>query len=287
MKSHVKSTAIHARGIGRAGFITCLAVGAAAALTSCRSHPTVAPIADVNSPESASLFIQYSYESAASAPCALRLEERASGAATLVAFPATESDVAVAVAPGAYVPVRLECASGKSEVLSGLPEMRVYPGAAAYAGFWIIQAPRVGLIGLRVGPRRRSLASLKGAIAKWPVREAARLVSAYTGKRITGEMLDGPLRDSHEVSGLGVSSGISSAAIVGLTKALGACVRAETSRNPMPVGEARIEAQFKAGRMVDYQSGGANAHSDAFSECVSLTFRSTKAPALGRVRFRF
>lgn len=279
MRSHVKSTAIWSRGILNA----LLATSAVAALISCRSHPTVAPIADVNSPDAATLFIQYSYESAASAPCALRLEERSSGTATLVALPAAEVDVAVALAPGAYSPVRLECANGKSEALSQMPEMRAYPGAAAYAGFWIIRAPRVGSIGLRVGSRRRSLASLKGAVAKWPVREAARLVSTFTGKRITGEMLDGPLRDSHEVSVLGASSTV----IAGFTNALSVCVRAETARNPVPVGEARIEARFKTGRMVDYQFAGANAHSDSFAECASLAFRSTKAPALGRVLFRF
>lgn len=222
-----------------------------------------------------------------SSECRLRVENQTTKKDTFVDLKPGEPGVYEALVPGHYMVRRLGCGLGKVWNLEELfpSGFDVQPGRVSYLGEVRFDFKKGQLTTVRNSSRTESAEILPNLLKRAPAGAQDRLVSGFTDKAITQDMMTGAPREGFDVFALGVRD--PDRILAPVLESLKTCGNQAAVRDPLRFGQLEYVAVYRQGQFVEIRDRiDKNAFSDTFRSCIEQALRDFQPNVPGEVRVR-
>ncbi len=179
--------------------------------------------------------------------------------------------------PGRYKAEKLNCRLTKNWQLKNVfaQGFNVDNGRINYAGILILNFSNEDLESIRLGDRKDNLETLKNILSDLSSEEQSRLVSAYTSKTITSEMLE-----REKAGGIVLKAkGLKIEKLLPLNEELKKCNQQALKFDPVLIGELSIKAHYQNGQLKNIQNLSSHALPGSFESCVQDNLKKFNAHA--------
>lgn len=252
---------------------------------------SVAPVPSAREGSSSGVLIGVRFndpdKSLKSSDCRLRVENQSTRKDAFVPLKPDEAGTYVSLEPGRYIARRLGCGLGKVWNLEDLytEGFKVEPGRVSYLGKVLLNFKKGELETVRNASRIESAEALSVLLPRAPGGSEHNLISGFTGKAITREMIEGPKREGFDVFALGVND--PDRVLSPILESLKSCGTDETKRDPLRFGQLEYVSVYRQGRFVEFRDrADKNAFSDSFRSCIERALSEFRPDVPGEVRVR-
>jgi hypothetical protein len=272
--------------VGRvATLIACTSslVGFGSALVGCASAQRARPVKAVADKSPTAILMNYEFAGdptlVRTGGCSLKLSNVTENKQYTLNLKKDEKTVFAELPPGRYFGHRLTCTLTKLydlESLFGLGFV-IEPDHVSYVGKVIFEFTKDDLKLYKYAPRTDSHTSLKQTLDHISPVVQTNLISGFTGKPITPEMIRNESLENFRVVAKGTNE--AERVLSDLVTRLNNCNTSAIKQDPLRIGHLEYIAVYKSGQFVRMQSQvESSALSDNFKLCIDNSLRSFAPP---------
>lgn len=222
--------------------------------------------------------------------CRLRVENLNTKKDQFLTLKADALGVFAPLDPGLYTTRRIGCGVSRVWNIDDLfaEGFRVEPGKVSYIGKVYFMFSQGEMNSVRKGTRLESAESLSATLGLLSKGGREALISGFTGRPLTREMIEGERREGFDVFAQGTAR--AQDLLEPLLARLKRCGTEAAQQDPLRFGQLEIVASYRQGKFVDFPSRReTDALSADFKSCIDASLREFQ-PSAGsdlQVRVRF